>query len=304
MKRRHVKLFTLIAFTAIVAPTAVAQQTYDSAPAAYNAGAKFINEGNLAAAREPLEAALKLAPDDAYRLKVNRTLLVTYRELPEIEPLQRAAEYIITHTEQTAERSLTRRTLLAFVHKRGKLADALTGYEAKLKQTPNDRTTLYILTEAYSTLSRNPARAAELFEKLTAIDEKLGKAPNPIEQAQRAKQLIESGMVKEGAQLYELIAPLDATLESWHLKEAAAAWLKAGDPQRALAAARKSAAGPGEKRNEQLTYFWHKGLADVFLDGGAAKESIPHYQQAMTLTKLDGYLKDCRERLAKAQAAN
>lgn len=286
----------------LCAEMAAAQQ-YSSADEAYRNGARFINDGNLAAARAPLEAALELAPDDASRIRVNRALLIPYRELPDIEPMQRAAEYIITHSEQAAERSLTCRTLLTFIHRRGKLDAAIKGYEDRLKAAPEDRTTLFILTEAYANLKKNPRRSAELAERLAAVEKKLGKDRDPAAQAQLAQQYVRSGKLKEGAALYEQLAPGDPKLAAWHYKEAAAAWLKAGEKNKALAAARKSDAAAPEQRNKSLTYFWHKGLADVYLDAGAPKDAVPHYEAAIESTDIEGYLKDCRDRLAKARAA-
>lgn len=295
-------MFTLLGASTVALP-AFAQAQYTSAEAAYNAGAKAINGGRLAEAREALETALKLAKTDAFRLKVNRALLIPYRELPEIEPMQRASEYIITNSDQAAERSLTRGTLLGFILRRGKLDAALEGYEARLKTMPEDRTTLYLLTEAYATYKKDPKRSADYADKLAAVEKKLGKGQDLAGQAQRAQQYVKAGKLKEGAELYESIAPLDGKLEAWHYKEAAAAWLKAGDKAKAIAAAKKSGAATPEKRSELLTYFWHRGVADVLLDSGEPALAIPHYQQAIAVTKIEGYLKDSQAKLKQAQNA-
>ena len=50
---------------------------------------------------------------------------------------------------------------------------------------------------------------------------------------------------------------------------------------RRKSAAKKSAASAPEKRSMLLTYFWHRGVADVFLDSGEPALAIPHYQQAI-----------------------
>jgi len=286
------------------APTGNAQDKYKSYKEAASAGAKFVNSGNLAAAREPLEAAFKLANTDREKLDAQRALLVPYRELQEIGPMQGAAEYIIANSEQAAERSLTRGTVLAFVQKRGKMDEAVKGYEERLKKAPEDRTLLYLLTEAHATYTKNATRSVELGEKLAAVEKKLGKKVDVPGQAQLAQQYIKAGKLKEGAELYEEIAPLDPKLEAWHYKEAATTWLKAKDKTKALAAAKKSekAATP-EKRSEQLTHFWHRALGDVFLEGGEPKEAIPHYEQAIASTKTAGYIKDCQMKLAQAEAA-
>src|SRR3712207_6996336 len=51
------------------------------ADAAYFEGAKHVNARAYKMAIEPLEKALSLAPNDAYRLKVYRALVPAYRTL-------------------------------------------------------------------------------------------------------------------------------------------------------------------------------------------------------------------------------
>lgn len=292
----------LLAILAAFDSTALAQEKFATYREAYNAGAKLVNGGNLAAARAPLEAAEKLAKTDREKLDVNRTLLVPYRELQEIEPMQRAAEYLIANSAN-AERSLTRLAMLDFVHKRGKMDAATAGYEARLKKSPDDRTVLYVLAEVYARYKEDASRSAELGEKWAALEKKAGKPIDVSAQAQLALQYSKSGKSKEGAELYEAIAPLDKTLEAWHFKEAAAVWLKAGDEPKALAAAKKSDAAPPEKRSELLTHFWHRGLGDVYLGADDPKSAIPHYKQAIATTTIEGYVKDCKLKLLEAQAA-
>jgi tetratricopeptide (TPR) repeat protein len=269
---------------------------------AYNSGVDKINSGNLAAARAPLERALKLAKTDKDKLDTNRALLVVYRELPEIEPMQKAAEYIIANSKQAAAQSLTRRALLEFIHRRGKMDEAVKAYEAKLTKVPRDYTTLYVLTEAYATYKKDPARSAELGERLAAIEKTLGKSQDVLSQAKLAQQYVKSNKLKEGAELYEKIAPLDAKMQAWHYKEAAAAWLKAGDKEKALAAATKSLGGAPESRTDLLKYFWYRGLADIYLDAGSPKEAVPLYEKAIATTTIQGYKTDSEKRLAKAKA--
>ena len=275
-------------------------ETYKDAAAA---GARAVRVGDLAAAREPLEAAAKLAATDAEKLDAHRALLVPYRELPDIEPMQGAAEFVVANTPRPAERSLTRSAMLAFVHKRGKMDAAITGYEARLKKDAADTTALYLLAEAYATFKRNPAKAADAGERLAALEEKAEKPADWPERAKLAEQQVKAGKLKDGAELFEKIAPADPKLEAWHLKEAAAAWLKAGDKKKAVAAARKSAAAAPEARNELLTYFWRRGLGDVLLDAGEPGEAIPQYEEALASAKIEGYAKDTRTKLAEAKTA-
>jgi hypothetical protein len=293
----------LCCFSLLASSSVRSEDKFKTYEEAYSTGAKAVNGGNLAAAREPLETALKLAKTDKQKIEAQRALLIPYRELPQIEPMQSAAEFIIAKSDQSAERSLSRGSLLGFIQKRGKMEDAVKGYEERLKQTPEDRTLLYILAEAQRTYQKNPARSIELGEKLASVEKKLGNKVDVYEQSQLAGQYVKASKFKDGAELFESIAPLDAKMEAWHFKEAAAAWMKGKDSEKALAAARKSekAATP-EKRTELLTHFWHRGLGDVFLDAGAPKDAIPHYQQAIASTKIAGYVKDCQAKLAKAEA--
>ena len=270
---------------------------------AANAGAKALNSGDLAAAREPLEAALKLAATAREKLDANRTLLIPYREVPDIEPMQRAAEFVVANTLQPAERSVTRLTMLSFVHKRGKMDAAIAGYEARRKKDSGDETALYLLVEAYANFKRDPAKAADAGEQLAAIEEKAGQPGDPTERAKLAEQQTRAGRPKAGAELYEKVAATDKALEAWHLKEAAAAWLKAGDKTKAVAAARKSAAAAPEARDELLTYFWRRGLGDALLDAGEPKDAIPQYEKALAVVKIEGYAKETREKLEKAKKA-
>lgn len=287
-----------------VSTEASGQDKFKTYEEAYNAGLKAVNGGNLAAARGPLEAALALATSDKQKLDTQRTLLIPYRELQEIEPMQSAAEFIIAKSELPAERSLTRGTLLGFVHKRGKMNDAVKGYEERLKKSPENRTLLYILAEAQRNYQKNAVRSIELGEKLAEIEKKLGNKVDVNEQAQLAGQYAKAGKQKEAATLFESIAPLDGKLEAWHLKEAATAWLKANEKAKAIAAAKKSeTAVIPEKRTDLLVHFWHRGLGDVFLEAGEPANAIPHYEQAISSTKIAGYIKDCQAKLEMAQAA-
>ena len=162
---------------------------------------------------------------------------------------------------------------------------------------------LYLLTDAYASYKRDPAKSVEYGEMLAAVDKKLGKKQDLPELALLAQQYVLAEKPKEGATLFETIAPLDAKLEAWHLKEAAAAWLKAGDKIKAIAAAKKSTAAAPEKRSVLLTYFWHRGVADVFLNSGEPALAIPQYKLAIAVDTIDGYHKDTKLKLLEAEDA-
>jgi tetratricopeptide (TPR) repeat protein len=295
--------FLFAALAATVAGMTAQADEYRTYQEARAAGAKAVRDGNLAAAREPLEAAARLATTEREKLEAHRALLTPYRELQDVEPMQRAAEFIIAHSTQPAERSLTRSALLSFIHKRGKTDDAVAKYEARVEKDASDRTALYLLTEAYATHKKDPARAADRGEKLAAVEKKAGLAPDPADQAKLAGLYVSAGRHRDGAELFEAVAPSDPKTEAWHRKEAAAAWLKAGDRVKAVAAARRAAAAAPEARSDQLTYFWRRGLGDVLLEAGEPKDAIPHYERALTATKIDGYVKDTKAKLEKARAA-
>jgi tetratricopeptide (TPR) repeat protein len=297
-------LFAGLAATIAVMNAATARgEDYKTYREAHAAGAKAVKAGNLAAAREPFEAAAKLATTDREKLDAYRSLLVPYRELQEVAPMQTAAEFIITHSKQSAERSLTRSAMLSFVHKRGKTDDVVAGYETRLEKDPADQTALYLLTELYATFKKDPVRAVDRGAKYLEAVKKAGLLPDLTEQAKLAELYVRADRPKEGAALFEVIAAGDAKMEAWHWKEAAVAWLKAGDKAKAVASARKSAAATPEARSDLLTYFWRRGLGDVFLDAGEPKDAIAQYEGALGATKNEGYVKATKEKLALARKA-
>lgn len=298
---RPLLLFAALAATSV---GAVAQDSkFKTYKEAYAAGTKAIRDGDLSAAREPLEAAAKLAATDREKLEAHRTLLVPYRELQDVEPMQASAEFIVANSTQPAERSLVRSSMLSFVQKRGKMDTAITGYEARLKKNPDDGTVLYLLAEAYATHKKDPTKAADAGERLAAVEEKSGRRADPAERAKLAEQYVKSGKAKAGAELYEKVAPADPKQQAWLLKEAAAAWLKAGEKAKAVATAKKSAAAAPEARSDLLTYFWHRGLADVLLDAGEPKAAVSEYERALAAAKIEGHVKDTKTKLAQARAA-
>jgi tetratricopeptide (TPR) repeat protein len=210
-----------------------------------------------------------------------------------------ACEFIIRHTDSDAKRSLTRSDLLHFVYQRGKLDRLVSRHEAALKKDPNDRTSLYILSEAYDRLRRDPKRAAELLQRM--IDLEPDKPLDVPTTAKLAMQLVRQKKYEKGAALYEKIAPLDENLAAWHWKEAASAWLKHGAKDKALAAAKKATAATPEKRTKQLTHFWHRHLGEVFLATGEFKLAVTHLEYAIENTDIEGYVRDCRGLLAEAR---
>jgi tetratricopeptide (TPR) repeat protein len=225
-----------------------------------------------------------------------------YTQIPEWLPKAEALEFIIAHSDRDAERSLARTELMSFTHQRGQVDAAVERYDERLKQTPDDEAALFIAIEVHSRLRNDPYKAAELLERYAALQQASGRELRVTEAAQLAGEYVKGRKFQQGAELYEKTAPRDADLAAWHYKEAASAWLKAGEKLRALESARKADAAKPEKRTELLEHFFHRNLADVYFDTGEFAQAIPHYEQAIAKTKIDGYLKDCEKRLAEAKS--
>lgn len=284
-------------------------------------GAAYYNSRNYAATREPFEAALKLSKDDPeMQLKIYQALLPAYRLIPEFEPFQTAAEYVLAHHEQDAVRSLTRRSYLAFAFQRGQIENLVKRYEKQLKQDSDDYMAVYLLSEIYSNGAGLPPsvkeskRAIELIQKLASLEvarrESSGEAAKEMsplekqklqrEQSKLAAQYVRVKEYKKAAEIYEEIAPLDETTHAWNLKEAASAWLKSGSKENSLRVALAADEAPAEARNDQLTHFFHRNLADIFMALDQPKKAIPHYEIAIQKTTIEGYLKDTKASLAEA----
>jgi len=287
------------------------QSPYDTAEKAWIVGAAFYNARDFESSREPLEAALKLAPDDEFRLKVYEALLPAYREIPEFDPFMTAAEFIITHSPRDARQSLTRRAFLSFAYNRGQIKNLIKRYEERISADNKDRTAVYILSEIYVNSDRNPKRAIELIQQLQVLDaesRKPGDTPeDPVqaariarEKAKLAGQYLKSKEYEKSARLYEEIAPLDPATQAWNLKEAAAAWLKHGSKEEALRVALEADKSAPEARNDLLAHFFHRNLGDVLLAVGEASKAAAHFTIAIEKTTIDGYVKDTKASLQKA----
>ena len=83
-------------------------------------GIKQAKEKNYEAAIPALEEALRLAPDEKSRIHCYQSLIPAYRTLDDPEKMLGAVEYLIAYGDSETEKSLLRRTMLSFVHQRGK----------------------------------------------------------------------------------------------------------------------------------------------------------------------------------------
>src|SRR5688572_27748354 len=122
-------LFVLTLSIAML-PAASAEEKFKSYDDARLAAARLLRQGRLAEAQEPLEATLRLAPDDKARLDVYRALSDVYRQLPEIEKKLEADEFIIRHSPRRAGRSVPARDVVSFLHQRGKTDLGIERYQA------------------------------------------------------------------------------------------------------------------------------------------------------------------------------
>lgn len=285
---------------------ALPETEYTKSDEAFLKGYELFKADKLEACCEPMETAMKLAPNDQQKLKICRVLLGVYHKLDDAnksqpEKIIAFTEFVITHSDQNSERVIARINLFSVVQRRRTVDDLANRYEAVLKQDKNNETAIFILSELYAVLKQDQKRCAELLEQLTEITEKKGAPVNVQEQITLAKQYVDLGKLPEGAELYEQIAPLDPRQEAFLLKNAAQTWLKAKNPDRALAAAKaSSSATVPEQRSDQLAHFWHRGLGQIFLKTNEPELAIKHLEAAITKTEIEGYVKDTRRELDEA----
>lgn len=261
---------------------ASAQEKYKNFNDAMSQGVKLVRDMQFAAAQEPLEAALKLAADDHQRMQAYQALVPCYRQLPAIDKMLEAQEFIILHTERRAGRSIAARDLASFLHQRGKADEAIIRYDGKLQKDPKDIVALSVLTIVYTRLKRDDLQGAKYTQRLDEANREI---------ASRLAERLE----KDAAS-----APQTAAST---LKDAATAWLEAGDKPRALAAAKKSAASAPESRSDLLVYYWRDGLGDVFIATGEPALAIPQFEAALAATNIAGQKQATEKKLAEANAA-
>jgi tetratricopeptide (TPR) repeat protein len=272
----------LLAGLTALAPPAAGQEKYKDFSDAYRQGTKLVRDKQLAAAQEPLEAALKLASDDTERMQAYEALLPVYRQLPEIDKMLEAREFYIAHSERRAGRSVAARDLASFLHQRGKIDVAIARYDVRLQKDPKDIIALSVLATVYSRVKR---------------DDELG--PKYTQRLDEANREIATRL----AQRLEKDAEAAPQTAAFLLKDAATAWLEADDKPKALAAAKKSAASPPESRSDLLIYYWRDGLGDVFLATGEPALAIPHFEAAIAATSIAGQKTASEKKLADAKAA-
>lgn len=235
---------------------------YPSADAALSAAGPLMRNRQYAEARAPLEAAFQLAkPGDRAKRTAAEGLLTVYRELREPEKLLETGDFLINTAERKAGRSVVSNSLAAFLHQNGMLDQGIKRYEERLQKQADDLAALSVLDRIYSQTSRKDAAKAKV------IGQKL-----------RTETLrLATGF----AQKLQAQAEQDPKTAAWLLKDAAQIWLEAEDKGLAIAAAKASQGAAPENRSQILTYQWHQGLGDVFLDAGEAKLAVQEFEAAI-----------------------
>lgn len=118
----------------------------------------------------------------------------------------------------------------------------------------------------------------------------------------RSKNLKEGQTALEQALALKLAA-VGEHLRPFHFKEAAVAWLKAQDKQKALITARTAIAGPADMRTDLLPHSWHRHLGEVFLATGEYRLAIEQLEKAIAKATVEGYKRECEKKLEEARKA-
>ncbi|MBL8830341.1 MAG: hypothetical protein JNM18_25410 [Planctomycetaceae bacterium] len=255
-------------------------QNQPQADEAYSEGVRYINRREFDKARAPLETALQLAPDNAFRLKAFQALLPVYRTLPETDKMLEAAEYTIRYSDSLTDRNAAANSLASFLFQRGKVDEQVKRYREILAKEADDYVAIAMLAEL--------ARPARLDRATTQ------QYRDRLEKAQRE-------LAAKFAEQREVAAEQSTTQRTWLWKQAAVLWSKAGDHTKAVAAAKK-AEQTGPETRESLTHFWHAHLGDVYLAAAKYAQAAEHFQKAIETTTIKGYQESCQVKLNEAQA--
>ncbi|MCA9147151.1 MAG: hypothetical protein KDB05_30450 [Planctomycetales bacterium] len=274
---------------------------YSNYREAMAAGASLYNAGKLAESRKPLEAAAKLAESDSDKCRIHQTLVVVYAEGGDFPKMFESAEFVIEHAPYPAMASLTCRALLGHVHKKGQAEAARKRYEQRLLKNDKDRTAMYVMSNYHGLLDRDFAQQCKYFQGLLHLNKADGKDFDFELAGKLAFAYRLSNQFVESAELFEKIAPLHKDETAWDYKEAAGAWLKAGQKDKALAAAKKADELGADARAERSIDRWHSELGEVFLATGEGALAVKHYELAIEKAKADYYKKKFAEELEKAK---
>src|SRR5262245_35319189 len=158
------RTLVLAVLAAALAASALPAQAPKEADAAYSEGVKHVNAKAYKEAIGPLERALSLAPDDAYRVKVYRALAQAYRTLPGPEKMAEASGFSLRHTDQLVERRSTAASLTAFYFQRGLTDAQVKRYRELYEKDKGDYAAVAMLSEMARD-ARLEKDAAEAYKK-------------------------------------------------------------------------------------------------------------------------------------------
>ena len=226
-----------------------------------------------------------------------RSLRSVYFHAGQTDKVINSLDFILTHSSSEPERAVIRGAMIRYVQGQGKSEEVRSLYEARLKKNPEDIAALYVLSDIYSKVLKNPKRASELVTKLAEVLKKNGGSNEPYADPHLAGQFVTAGKFKEGAAMYEQLAANNPQMSGVYYKDAAQAWLKAGDKVKALAAAKTADTSVPENRGDLLEYFYHRALGDIYFATNEPALAAEHYEEAIAKTKIDGYAKDTRKLL-------
>ncbi|KAA1260071.1 hypothetical protein LF1_26100 [Rubripirellula obstinata] len=305
-------LFSLMIVVAgFSAPCVLAQTTASekSSPAKYpsfkearTAGREFRNAGKFEQSRDAYEAALDFDSSNRDRNEVLRALIYVYPELGEWEKTYEVAEQIVENPPAPAFASLALSSMVGIATRKNMGDALLQRYQARLEESPKDRTTLIILERAVTMLRHDMPRRADLLQRLIALDKADGKPLDFDRVAKLAFTLRLADKEVESAEMYQDLAEQVPSKRSSCLAEAAESWQRAGEPDKAISLAiEASNLGPDAKPYRDL-YHWNRMLADLFLKHLAKAPALKHYTAARQTAKIDAYREQCDEKLKLVQA--
>ncbi|MCA8989379.1 MAG: hypothetical protein KDA78_17145 [Planctomycetaceae bacterium] len=291
----------ILSAATLLSCTVASAAEYQNETEAWNVGVAFYNARNFAAAQEPFEAALKLTEDKDRKVKIHDALMQSYRLLPESDKFVESAEYVMENAPYEAKRSLTMRSLVGFMYQRGKIKDLEQRYLKNIEDGKHLEISHYLLSEIYSNAIPNPAKSIEHSKEYAKIAKSSGPGMSAQQLGNLGNQQMRNKQFEEAAQSFQQAAELDEKTASWFWKDAASAWSKLNNTEETNKCLAKAEELGPDTRSEQLTYFWHKGLADAYVATKQPESAIPHLEKAIELTKIEGYKKDCEKMLAEAR---
>jgi len=236
-----------------------------------------------------LEEAVKNAPTGSTTYRVRRyrqTLAVLYEDLKQLDKAEAIYREWIAGSDASYEKASAQREYLNFLKRTEKLDEAIAGFEATLKEKPNDKETLETLRLIYRSIKPDATKALALAEKVLEADPgnrdaalQLVSAYEAARKYDKAIGLIEGllerdpkdsggylasrliGLYRRGGQVDKAIALTDKMVESglksgYEHSRAASYYQQLGQTDKALAqydAAVAKASTPQEKESHTLS---------------------------------------------------